>query len=356
MPLPALCGKDWRMAADILITLAAAAALSAALVVSMMPLLRRYALARPNARSSHAVPTPQGAGFAVILAAILAGAAGLALASADPGAWREAAVVLAAALLLAATGALDDLRPLGPLAKLVPQLLAVGMVIWLATPQEARLVPVLPLALERLLATLAGVWFVNLVNFMDGIDWITAAGCGVPLAALTLLGVVPVGLGAATPFLTAALCGALIGFAPFNKPVARVFLGDVGSLPIGLLLGYGLYRLALAGHFAAALILPLYYLWDSGATLMRRLARGEAFWQAHRSHVYQRATDAGWSVTAVVAHIFILDIGLAALAFASVWWSSAPISAAMLAAALALVALVCKRLTAGPAAVGETRA
>jgi UDP-N-acetylmuramyl pentapeptide phosphotransferase/UDP-N-acetylglucosamine-1-phosphate transferase len=344
------------MAALIVFTLVAAAALSAGFVVAMMPLLRRYALARPNMRSSHAMPTPQGAGLAVILATILATGAGLGFAAPGLGASREAAIVLSAALLLAAIGAFDDLRPLGPLAKLVPQILAVGVIICFATPPEARIFPTLPLALERALAVLAGVWFVNLVNFMDGIDWITVAGCGVPLAALAILGVVTLSEGEAAPLLAAALCGALIGFSPFNKPVARVFLGDVGSLPIGLILGYGLYRLALAGHLAAALILPLYYLWDSGATLIRRLARRETLWQAHRSHVYQRATDAGWSVAAVVAHVFILDIGLGGLAFISVWQDSMPVSAVMLIMAAALVAASSARLTAGPSAVHETSA
>jgi UDP-N-acetylmuramyl pentapeptide phosphotransferase/UDP-N-acetylglucosamine-1-phosphate transferase len=354
LPVCAVCGKDWRMLAGLLFTSAAAAALSAALVVVMMPLLRRYALARPNSRSSHATPTPQGAGLAVILATLLAAAAGLALAPADPGATREAAIVVAAALILAATGALDDLRPLGPLAKLLPQIIAVGMVVILAAPQEARLAFFLPLPLERALAIIAGIWFVNLVNFMDGIDWITVMGCGVPLAALAVLGFGLAGEGAAWEFLAAALCGSLIGFAPFNKPVARVFLGDVGSLPVGLILGYGLYRLALAGHLAAALILPLYYLWDSGLTLARRLARREAFWLAHRSHVYQRATDAGWSVSAVVAHILVLDLALAALAAISVACNSQAVSAVLLAAAALLVGLACSRLTSGPAAAPET--
>jgi UDP-N-acetylmuramyl pentapeptide phosphotransferase/UDP-N-acetylglucosamine-1-phosphate transferase len=344
------------MAPLIVFTFAVAATLSAALVVAMMPLLRRYALARPNARSSHAMPTPQGAGVAVILATILATAAALGLGAFGLETFRQAAIVLAAALLLAATGAFDDLRPLGPWVKLVPQFVAVGAIICFATPAEARLFPALPLALERTLAILAGVWFVNLVNFMDGIDWITVAGCGVPLAALAALACMTMPPSEAAPLLTAALCGALIGFSPFNKPVARVFLGDVGSLPVGMILGYALYRLALAGHLAAALILPLYYLWDSGATLFRRLSRREPFWVAHRSHVYQRATDAGWSVTAVVTHIFILDVVLAGLAFVSVWQDSMPVSAMLLLIATALVAGSSARLTAGPAAVRGTSA
>ncbi|MBV9974617.1 MAG: glycosyl transferase [Hyphomicrobiales bacterium] len=340
----------------ILVTLSVAAACSAGLVVVMMPLLRRYALARPNARSSHAEPIPQGAGVAVVLATLLATCVGLLVAVPQDDAVREAVVVLAASVLLAITGAVDDLRPLGPVVKLVPQVVAVGLVVLLAPPPEARLFPALPLGMERALAIVAGIWFVNLVNFMDGIDWITVAGCGVPLAALTLLGAVTTLQGIAMPLLAAALCGALIGFAPFNKPVARVFLGDVGSLPIGLILGYGLYRLALGGHLAASLILPLYYLWDSGATLLRRLSRREAFWEAHRSHVYQRATDAGWSVAAVVAHIFILDLLLGGLALISVWQDSMSVSALVLVVAVALVAASCAKLTAGPSAMRETSA
>jgi len=339
------------MLTEMLLIAAAAAALSAALVTSMMPLLRRYALARPNARSSHLLPTPQGAGLAVLFAAMIAAAAGIAFASSELSSMREVGIVFAASLLLAATGAMDDLRPLGPLAKLVPQILAVGIVVFLATPQEARLIPALPVPLERMLAILAGLWFVNLVNFMDGIDWITVIGCGVPLAALAVLISLDLPQGEGAGLLAASLGGALIGFAPFNKPVARVFLGDVGSLPISLILGYGLYRLALAGHLAAALILPLYYLWDSGLTLIGRLARGEPFWKAHRGHIYQRATDAGWSVTAVVAQILILDIGLALLALVSVSQGSTLVSAATLAVSVALVAIACKRLTAGPASM-----
>ena len=342
------------MAFPIILALALASAFSAGFVVAMMPILRRYALARPNARSSHAEPTPQGAGLAVVLATVLATAIGLVFASAGSAATREVAIVLAASLLLAATGAVDDLRPLGPFAKLVPQVLAVGLVVVFAAPADARLFPVLPLALERGLAVLAGVWFVNLVNFMDGIDWITVAGCGVPLAALAIFGGVMASQGMAPPLLAGALCGALIGFSPFNKPVARVFLGDVGSLPIGLILGYGLYRLALAGHLAAALILPLYYLWDSGATLVRRLSRGEPFWEAHRSHVYQRATDAGWSVAAVVGQIFVLDLVLGGLAFISAWQDSVAVSAGTLVVAMVVVAVSAAKLISGPSAVRET--
>jgi len=118
--------------------------------------------------------------------------------------------------------------------------------------------------------------------------------------------------------LAAALLGAILGFAPFNKPVARIFLGDVGSLPMGLLLGWLLLQLAQRGHLAAALILPLYYLADASITLARRVAAGEEFWRAHRTHFYQRAIDGGLGVLQVVGRVFGANLALAALALSTV--------------------------------------
>src|SRR6202040_3305923 len=92
-----------------------------------------------------------------------------------------------------------------------------------------------------------------------------------------MLGAAP----AAAGLVALALAGALVGFAPFNRPVAQLFLGDVGSLPIGLLVGWCLIELA-SQHVAAALLLPLYYLADSTITLFRRVMAGEQFWDAHR--------------------------------------------------------------------------
>jgi UDP-N-acetylmuramyl pentapeptide phosphotransferase/UDP-N-acetylglucosamine-1-phosphate transferase len=107
-------------------------------------------------------------------------------------------------------------------------------------------------------------------------------------------------------------------FAYFNRPVARLFLGDVGSLPIGLLLGWLLLLVAAGGHLVAAIVMPLYYLADATITLLRRLLRGEPFWQAHRSHFYQIATDRGFSVIGVAARVFSVNVCLGALAVMTV--------------------------------------
>lgn len=318
-----------------------ACVICAMLIVLLRPLLQRYALARPNARSSHSVPTPQGGGVAVIAAVTASVAISISIFGAVAGSVLLA--VVTAAVLLALVGAYDDLRTMPVLPRLLIQAAAVGIV--LATlPAEFHLVQVLPVWAERVLLLIGGLWFVNLVNFMDGLDWITAAEVVPVMAALALFGFygeLPSG-----PTLVAlALCGAMIGFAPFNKPVAKLFLGDVGSLPIGLLMGWCLLQLAGSGHLVAALLLPLYYLADATLTLLKRLMRGEAIWVAHRSHFYQQATNNGFSVMQVVGEVFVLNIVLAGLAAVTIWQRSPYVQGITLALGVTAVALVLGRFS-----------
>lgn len=331
-----------------LVAIPLAAGLSAGLILLLKPLLQRYALARPNARSSHTVPTPQGGGIAVVGAALTVLAVlGASLSGVDRA---EALAVGLAACLLALLGAVDDIRPL-PAALRLP--IQGAVVAGLVFSVAGRLLPEMPLAAERALAILAGVWFVNLVNFMDGLDWMSVAEV-VPVAgALALFGVVGV-LPPLPALAAAALMGAMLGFAPFNRPVAKLFLGDVGSLPIGVILAWLLYRLALEGGLAAAILLPLVYLADATLTLIRRAARGERVWEAHRSHFYQRATVNGLSVTDVVTRVFLANLVLAALAAATLLWPSWPVTLVALAAGMAVVAGLLRRFARAP--LSEDRA
>ena len=317
------------------IVFVAAAIVSFGLLLLLRPLLARRALVHPNARSSHKVPTPQGGGLAVVAATLgvvivcdlfdATGAQGLSL-------W----LVLAATAFITIVGGLDDVHSITVVLRLLLQAIAVAIVL-IALPEELRALPFLPAWLERAFEGVALLWFVNLTNFMDGIDWMTVAEI-VPVSA----GLVLLGLMGALPreatLVALALCGATIGFAPVNRPVARLFLGDVGSLPIGLVLGWLLIVLAGGGHAAAALLLPLYYLADATATLLRRAAKGEPVWQAHRTHFYQRATDNGYRVMQIVGRVFFLNIALAALAAATMLTASAAAHIALLLAGCALVA------------------
>ena len=313
----------------------AAAAISAGLIVALRPLLLRYALARPNARSSHVAPTPQGGGIAVVIAivAVVAAASfGLHVVETDP---RWFGLLFGATILIAIIGAIDDIHALRVAPRMVLQAVAVALML-AALPAELRVVPALPWWFERALMLIAGLWFVNLTNFMDGIDWIVVAEV-VPitltLGALALIGALP----QHAAVMALALCGAMLGFAPFNKPVARLFLGDVGSLPIGLLLAWLLVTLAGQGHLIAALLLPLYFAADATITLGRRIHRRERIWEAHRSHFYQRATAGGFTVGEVVARVFAINVLLALLAFATVRYAKPPMGVAAMAMAVALV-------------------
>ncbi|GGC79596.1 glycosyl transferase [Chelatococcus reniformis] len=324
---------------------AAAAILIAAitclvLVRLLRPLLVRYALARPNARSGHRVPTPQGGGIAV-LAAVIAGTAGPLLAGALPGAGGPLLVLAVAATGIALLGAVDDIRPLPVIPRLAGQAIAVVLALT-AGGAELRLLPEVPLAVERGLELFAGLWFVNLTNFMDGLDLMTAAET-VPLAAalagLALAGWLPPAAGV----VAGALLGALLGFVPHNWPVARLFLGDVGSLAIGLVLAWLLYRLAAAGAITAAVLLPMYYCLDASITLLRRLRRGERIWQAHRDHFYQQAADRGMPGLTIVGWVVALNLVLVALAVLSLIYDGVAAQIALVLAGAVLAGLVLAR-------------
>jgi UDP-N-acetylmuramyl pentapeptide phosphotransferase/UDP-N-acetylglucosamine-1-phosphate transferase len=323
-----------------------AAALCAGMLVMLLPWLKSYALAHPVDRSSHREPTPQGGGLGVVFATLVPAWLAAAMAGGlPPGAPALLSALTGGVVLLTLVGLLDDMHSLSPGPRLLVQCLAVGLV--LATlPLDVRLVPALPLWFERACLLLLGIWFVNLVNFMDGIDWMTVAEA-VPITAA----IVAFGLGGSVPplamLVALALLGAMLGFAPFNRPVARLFLGDVGSLPIGLILGWLLLLLAANGQFAAALLLPLYYLVDTGITLLLRIRQREPLWKAHRSHFYQRAVAAGMTVPGVVGRVFGTNVALAALAMISVAAGSTTVSMLCLIGGAAIVGLLLLGLARG---------
>jgi UDP-N-acetylmuramyl pentapeptide phosphotransferase/UDP-N-acetylglucosamine-1-phosphate transferase len=289
--------------------IAASAGISAGAILILRPILVRHLLAHPNDRSSHKVATPQGAGLAVMLALlVVCAAAGLLM----PQAGAVSLIpVLGAAGFLTLLGALDDAHALPVSWRFIGQTLA-ALAIVLTLPEDVRILPgVIPLWLERALLVIGTVGFVNAVNFLDGLDWMTVAQV-VPItlavAVLQAFGAVPAGIG----FLALALLGAMLGFAVFNKHPASIFLGDSGSLPIGLCLALMLIYVTKA-NLAAAILLPLYMVADTTLTLVRRITNGEPFLSAHRSHYYQRAVTRGRSVPEVTARIFLLGLALAML-------------------------------------------
>ncbi len=285
-------------------------------------LQRRAILDHPVDRSAHRVPVPRGGGLAVmplILAAWLA----LALLGSAP-AGTMAAVAVAAALMLLSW--FDDLRGLPIGLRLLGHLAAalLGLMILPGAGQVFQ--GYLPPLLDRAATALLWVWFINLFNFMDGIDGITGtqtACLGLGIALVTSVAGWA-GDGRATLALAVAAGG--LGFLKWNWHPAKLFLGDSGSVPLGFLLGWLLLGLAGTGLWAPALILPLYYLADATLTLLRRALRGERVWRAHRQHFYQRALGPAGNHAAIVRLILAADlllIGLAVAALARPFWASA---------------------------------
>jgi UDP-N-acetylmuramyl pentapeptide phosphotransferase/UDP-N-acetylglucosamine-1-phosphate transferase len=292
-----------------LAVIAASAGLSALLILILKPLLVRYVLAHPNARSSHTTVTPQGAGLAVMASLIIICAMALLLKAVPPPSLLP---VLVGAAILTVVGGLDDAHALAVSWRLLAQTLVAATIV-LLLPQDFRLLPnLLSLGVERALMVLGIVGFVNAINFLDGLDWMTVAQV-VPMtlgvAILCWLGVVPQSVG----LLGLVLLGATLGFAVFNKHPAQIFLGDAGSLPIGFVLAYMLIYVAEA-HIASGLLLALYSLTDATVTLGRRLVNKERVFSAHKSHFYQRAVAHGLRVPQVTARVFALGLALMGLA------------------------------------------
>jgi len=295
--------------------------------------LRRRLLDFPNERSSHAVPTPKGAGLAVIPVVLVAWAAANHGLTGTFIPW-----LLGGALALGLVSWIDDKRGLSQLVRLAAQALVVGILLYLWPHERLVLQGAAPFWLDRLFTALAWIWFINLFNFMDGIDGIS----GVETMALGLGASLVFGAAGGAPvfgLFGAAIAGAALGFLWWNWQPAKVFLGDVGSVPLGLMLGWLLLELAAAGQWAAAIILPLYYLADSGLTLARRALRGENFFQAHREHFYQKAVINGQSHAAVSGLIGAANVGLIAMALVSMINPAAGIAGAVFITFVALLAL-----------------
>ena len=292
---------------------------------------RSNRLAQVNERSSHTQPTPSMGGLGV-MAVFLLWLAWEAFQSTHG--WTDQLVWLLPVLALTVMGLWDDLRELPRFVRLVVQAVAVVFLVLglrhltgdttvlvgdqqVVIPGKTHWLLVWP---GLIAAALGLLWFVNLFNFMDGIDGIAGTQ-----AFLFCLGAQLLSLG--IPGWTGEgvwlLAGALLGFLAFNWPPAKLFMGDAGSQPLGLLIG------GLVIYLAAAQILPLVgslillagFWFDATWTLCVRMRSGQKFYQAHRSHLYQRlAQQRGhlWTTTAFAVFWLLWLLPLAAVA---VWLS-----------------------------------
>ena len=280
-----------------------------------------FALDRPNARSLHERPVPRTGGIAVLAGSFLA------LAFGASSLWLP----MALALLLGVLSFIDDLYSLPSSWRLATHLAAAGFLMWyLLTPM---------LAIEMVVIVLAVAWLTNLYNFMDGSDGLAGGMSVVGFGTYALAA----GLDGDAVML--ALCGAIAAacaaFLVHNFHPARIFLGDVGAIPLGFLAG----ALGVVGwrddHWPLWFPLLVFapFIGDATVTLARRLARGERVWRAHREHYYQRLVRMGFGHRGTAAIEYGAMLACAAAALLGRNESPALQAAAFGGASLALAAL-----------------
>jgi len=247
----------------------------------------------PNQRSSHIVPTPSGGGAAVAVSVI-----GCALALISLGQFPiNAAFWLVLGSIVAGLGFADDVWDLSPAIRLVVQVVVVSATVALAWPLPDLQFGYyhLSAAVLSIFIVIAGLWWINLFNFMDGIDGLAGSQAVLILAGALGLWFLAEGdvIGQPVWLLGLATVGASIGFLLSNWPPARIFMGDAGSNFLALVIL--MVMLALVGRgiigYGAVLALAAVLISDATVTLVRRAARGERPWAAHRQHAYQRLSQ-----------------------------------------------------------------
>jgi UDP-N-acetylmuramyl pentapeptide phosphotransferase/UDP-N-acetylglucosamine-1-phosphate transferase len=272
----------------------------------MRTMLRAMVAPRdPNDRDNHASPTPKGGGVALMLSATgFLFVAGVNL------------YVIWALIALIIVSFIDDVHGVSPLKRLAVHVVAACMIVF--SLHEPVFQGMIPPFIEFPILVVMLVWFINLTNFMDGIDELTCAQTvmmAVGMVGVTLL--VP-DVRNALAYDNAIIISAVVGFWYFNRHPATIFMGDSGSIPLGAVMGWLLLSMASQNHWDVALILPAYYLTDSGLTMVKRLATGHKPWEAHSEHAYQRYVRSGRSHPSAVRWVMLCNAVILVLAISTI--------------------------------------
>lgn len=278
-----------------------------------IPIFRRFLirsglLDNPNARSSHKTPVARGGGM-IVLVSIVAGLAVLHVSAAALP--TDLIVIVVIACALGCISWIDDIRSLSPIIRLVSQIIAVGSAIAIYPNLVIPIAPYFDGWVAMTLTALIWIWFVNLYNFMDGIDGMAGVETVSICAGLSLLALT--GILSDDIILPLTVIGAAaLAFLYWNWSPAKIFLGDVGSIPLGFLLGWFILQAINNGAWLAALIIPGYYLADATITLIKRASQRVPIWQAHREHFYQKPISYGISHQRIMRRIIFTNIMLIA--------------------------------------------
>ncbi len=278
------------------------------------PVSRFHILDFPNERSLHAQPTPRSGGLAILAGVAL----GLTLVTWRFGLIADLVWLSCSVLLVAAVSFIDDRHHVPVIGRLAAHWIAAGVLLWGGTSFQlfdlAGLGSSVPTMLGGLFSLVFIVWMINLYNFMDGMDGFAGGMAVIGFGTFALLG-----WQAGNPsfmFLNLITVAATGGFLIFNFPPARIFMGDVGSSTLGLLAAAFSLWGARDGVFPFWIAILVFspFIVDATVTLLRRLLRREKFWQAHKTHYYQKLVQTGWGHRKTVLLEYVIMLGCAAAA------------------------------------------
>jgi UDP-N-acetylmuramyl pentapeptide phosphotransferase/UDP-N-acetylglucosamine-1-phosphate transferase len=282
--------------------------LSVTLSKYLVKLLSKYSIVdTPKERSNHNVATPRGGGLALVITTII-----LLLVYYYINNTVTVLYVIASLFIVATISFLDDLISLPITPRIILQLISI---LILLNGFTFKFDPI-----NTLIITSTMFLFINFYNFMDGIDGSAASEAMHISISILVISCLTDKIPHEVQFTALILISACAGFLIFNWFPAKIFLGDVGSIALGLICGWMLISLVLHGYVAAAIIIPLYYIADSSITLLKRFFRGKKIWQAHSEHFFQKAVRKGASHAQVTKKIIAVNLILFVLSIVSLYY------------------------------------
>ncbi len=268
----------------------------------------------PTDRSNHDVPKPKCAGLILIPLLIIATLLVFFLERIYNTSWL---IIFGFCIILFALSFLDDLKSINSKIRLAFQFFCVASSLLLINNiNHVQLGNFMFLNIHQLslydtliffLAMVLWVWITNLFNFMDGMDGISVVQVSffsLCTNFLAILGLIEINF----LYFSLIFLAISIAFYGVNKPPAKIFLGDVGSIPIGFLIGFVIiYHMIKSELIIPFLIIIMYYLLDSSLTLFGRMLKKENIFKAHSDHFYQKIIRKGYSHKFVLSKITILN-------------------------------------------------
>ncbi|RZI47226.1 hypothetical protein EDM53_03220 [Rickettsiales endosymbiont of Peranema trichophorum] len=289
------------------ITLLVTALLSFVLVKSFIHFcIRHNLLAFPNSRSNHKDPTPVGGGV-VILTIFFMGSIPVILRF--TGDMKAPLILFMALALLCIISFKNDISPMSISSRLLTHVIAASLGACVVTSHGSIFAYTVHPDIEFGAIVFIIVGFMNIYNFMDGIDGMTGMET---IFLCTSLGILFSLLQIQTnyTYISLLLASSTIGFLWYNWHSAAIFMGDAGSITIGYILSLLLLVLAAKGYWLQAFMLPMYYFMDAGLVLLIRIVKLQRFWEAHSEHFFQKAVRTGISHAEVVLKVAIFNIAL----------------------------------------------